>query len=189
MVLGTSIGLLPFLFHLRGPLMPGLGEYARRWRHNESLFWPIEAGARAAVGEEPRELGPTLSRLLSGREDTKVYPDEAAGALARAVAAALWLIVAVVAIRRRLDIRRGGLVLTTAALLLSPVVHPWYATWLLPFLTLVPYAPLLLFAALAPLGDLALGPIWPRLVEYGLPGLLAGFLGLRRVLARPGARG
>jgi len=184
-LLGVCIGLAPFLSHLGGPLMPGLGEYSRRWRHNESLFAPISAAARAVVGDEARQLPLVVARLVTGREETEVQPDEVAGALARATAAVLWLVLAALVVTRRLDVHRGALVLTSAGLLLSPVVHPWYVAWLLPLLALAPSTPLLLFTALAPLGYLALGSTWPRVVEYGLPALVAAVLVLPR---RPGSR-
>jgi len=178
-LVGLCIGLLPFLLHFGGPLMQGMGQYSRRWRFNESLFAPTHAAARIVVGEEPRGIPPRLGRLLTGRDDGWVYADEAAGALARGAVGVAWLGLAAWVLRRRLDVHRGGLVLLSAALFLSPVVHPWYVTWLLPLLAVVPYPPLLLFAALAPLAYLVPGAPWARFVEYGLPVLAAALLWAR----------
>jgi alpha-1,6-mannosyltransferase len=168
---GLCVGLAPFLWHAGGPLMPGLGEYARRWRHNASLFVPLEAAAGALAGDQPRVLSPRAARVLSGRDRDRVYPDEVAAAWARGVAAALWLGLAAVVVVRRLDVFRGGLVLLAGAFLLSPVVHPWYVTWLLPLLCIAPFSPLLLFVALVPLGYTA--PTGLRVLEYGIPALAA----------------
>jgi hypothetical protein len=73
--------------------------------------------------------------------------------------------------------------LFAAALALSPVVHPWYALWLLPFLCVYPWKAGIVFTGLAALSylvwprhDGGLGwtlPAWVRIIEYGVPaGLL-----------------
>jgi len=172
-LVGVCIGLAPFALHLGGPIMPSLDDYARRWRHNDSAFALLHGAARVAVGDGRREWPQPLARWATGRPSRDVYADEAAGALARVAAVAIWLALAALAVARRADPFGGGLLLTTAALLLAPVVHPWYLTWLLPLLVVVRYPPLLLLAALAPLGYLASAAVWPRLVEYGVPALAA----------------
>jgi hypothetical protein len=170
---GLLFGFLPLLRHAGGPVMPSLGEYARRWRHNEALYAPLHAATGELVGTRTRAWPQPLARWATGRESTEVYPDEAAGGIARLAAAVLFAAVVVAAVAVRAGPHAGGLAVTAAALLLSPVVHPWYVTWLLPFLALVRFGPLLVWVALAPLGYLASAAAWPRLVEYGVPALAA----------------
>jgi hypothetical protein len=85
-----------------------------------------------------------------------------------------------------------GLVLTTAWLLLSPSVLPWYALWLLPWLVLreAPWA--LAFTLTCGLAYLVYPPWllggawqvapWVRACEYG-PALLLGLRALLRARA------
>jgi hypothetical protein len=51
----------------------------------------------------------------------------------------------------RLPPAQGILATAAAILFLASNCHPWYLTWLLPFLAIQPFAPLLLWTALAPL--------------------------------------
>jgi len=52
----------------------------------------------------------------------------------------------------RWPIERACLASIVVMLVVSANVHPWYLTWLFPMLALVPWPPLLLWAALMPLG-------------------------------------
>jgi hypothetical protein len=170
---GLLLGLVPLLWHAGGPLMPSLGEYARRWRHNDAVFAGLHRAARSLAGTETKAWPQPLARWTTGRDSAEVYPDEAAGGIARVASAVLFAAALVAAVAVRAGPHAGGLAVTAAALLLSPVVHPWYVTWLLPFLALVRFGPLLAWVALAPLGYLASAAAWPRLVEYGVPALAA----------------
>jgi hypothetical protein len=116
MVLLLLLGL-PYLFGGA----TSLSAYANRWRANDGAFsLLLLASERVLGGDWARIAGTTLTRH----------------ALARAAAAALWLSFLVWLLRRPIpqsDVPRvaGGLLL--ALLLLSPVLHPWYALWVIPF--------------------------------------------------------
>ena len=86
----------------------GLGQFATRWRDNDSVFALIHALSGALFGESLADL---VARL--------------------GVAAAL-LVLCFLIIHRRLPPLQGTRVLVWAVLLLSPQVHPWYLAWLLP---------------------------------------------------------
>jgi hypothetical protein len=116
------------------------------------------------------------------------------GALA---AAALALILVALALAwRRVEPARAGLVVVGSALLLAPCVLPWYALWLLPFLTLCEAPAALLFTGTVGLAYLVYpewrsGGAWQvgwdvRALEY-LPCLGVALVGLARRVS-PGAR-
>ena len=86
----------------------GAGQFASRWRGNESAF---------AVLDE-------LSRQLFGQDSGDL--------VARAVAVAALLGLCALAVHRRVPAMRATRALVWALLLLSPQVHPWYLAWLLP---------------------------------------------------------
>jgi hypothetical protein len=132
-VLGAALMLVP-LFGWRVPADPvsGTGQFAVRWRGNESLFAAVDyLSCRVLDGE----LAHLVARML--------------------VAVALILLCIFVA-GRRLPPLQSARVLVWSVLLLSPQVHPWYLAWLLPLevaagasaglawsaLVLVAYAPL-----------------------------------------------
>jgi hypothetical protein len=57
----------------------------------------------------------------------------------------------VAAARRRWPLERAALLTVAATLFLSANCHPWYLTWFLPLLAILPVPALLLWTALAPL--------------------------------------
>jgi hypothetical protein len=128
----------------------GLGAYASRWRHNDSLFAALDT----------------------------LFGEDTARPAAAALFAALWLALLVRHARAPAawPLARAGLWLMGAYLLLAPTVHPWYVLWLLPFLCFHPVAPWLLFTGTVALTYLALPewrtwavwapPPWVPLVEY-----------------------
>jgi hypothetical protein len=141
----------------------GLLAYWQSWRNNALFFEWIERWSGQAM----------LAR--------------AAAFLAIAVAT-LW------ALARSLDPARAARGVFRTAVLFSPVIHPWYLGWPLLFEPLAPSAPWLLLSATACLNygllsapvDRAgyhLPPAW-RLVEFGLPALLAAALWSGRRLRR-----
>jgi hypothetical protein len=108
---------------------------------------------------------------------------------ARAVTLALVMLVVAVAWWRRrppASATRGGL---WAALVTSPVVHPWYAGWVLMFEPLRVSAPWIVFSLLLALnygfgrtpaeGRSFHPPLAWRWIEYGVPLVLAMFLAWR----------
>ncbi len=192
-------------------VLGSLGEYGRRWRGNDGAFGLIHAAARGAVwiagkrsAEDATYLGP-IAHLVTGRDRTVAYPDELAGGLARLVVLCLFC-AALLCVHRRAVAERASeaeraLRITGAGvlafLLLTPVLHPWYALWALPVLALdgrstrITWASAWLLAT-APLGYVPLPeylvtglwhePLWPRLIAHA-PALAIVVLGAPAVLA------
>jgi len=151
-------GLAWFLW-LTGHADSGLSAFARHWRDNDSLFTPLAA----VLGE---------------------------GA-ARIAAAVLLLVIIGWALVRRLSTTQGTRLALQSLLLLGPVLRPWYLGLVLVWQPLQPTAErwgwwLLSATALLGYGVLeapAEGgafhlPLGWRVVEYGLPLLLAAVLAL-----------
>ncbi len=119
----------------------GLAAYAARWRAGDGAFALLVAAAETGLGGPWRwipELGLTVS----------------SGALARGLAAALFLLAYACLVRRARteDFGDRAALLLLLLLLLAPTFHPWYALWLLPFAALGhAQAPILWLLATAPL--------------------------------------
>lgn len=137
----------------------GLVVYWGRWRNNELLFdW-----AERALGGFGRARALTLA-LVSG--------------------------VALFALWRHWRPERAARGVLSAAIVTSPVVHPWYAGWVLLFQPMSVSWGWLLFSLLLVLnygtgitpgeGRAYHPPLGVRIVEYGLPALLAAALAWRR---------
>lgn len=107
--LGSAVLLLPLVIS-RAPSDPvsGTGQFATRWRGNESLF----------------ALADWLSRL--------VFPESTAELAARGVVTLALFSLCALVVKRGLPALAAARVLVWAVLLLSPQVHPWYLAWLLP---------------------------------------------------------
>ncbi|MFQ5876629.1 MAG: hypothetical protein ACE5JH_02890 [Acidobacteriota bacterium] len=157
-------------------LLSGPSEYARRWIANESIFGLVRA-ALEAIDPTPALKGVVsflASRVPSGGLLEALYPYTYPDPLARAISAAAIAGVAVWIVRRDLHPLRGAYLLTGAILLLSPVLHPWYLLWLLPWLALFPSRPWILLSGLAALAYANLGAPgraaepcpWVRWIEY-----------------------
>ncbi|MGD8317014.1 MAG: glycosyltransferase 87 family protein [Myxococcales bacterium] len=86
----------------------GPGQFASRWRGNESVF----AGVRWLADQ--------------------LVPEDWAALVARAAVLAALATLWWVLLRRRSPPVKSGRVLIWAVLLLSPQVHPWYLGWLIP---------------------------------------------------------
>lgn len=129
----------------------GLEAFASRWRHNDALFGPI-----ATV------LGDARARF--------------------AVAVAIATLV-IVSWRRGIETVSATRLVLRAGLLLGPVVHPWYLGWVLALEPLAPSWPWLLLSCTVGMSYGLGGPPVDgaahhpsglvRLVEYGVPALLA----------------
>jgi hypothetical protein len=106
-------------------------------------------------------------------------------------AGALW--VARCAVRRRdQPLVEGAVPLIGGVLLLGPNIFPWYAVWLVPFLSLTPSAPWIAFTGTVAfayaffLGDPWTIPWWARAIEFSPLALgAAWWLGRRPWLALP----
>jgi hypothetical protein len=135
LVLGMMTLCLPFLL-LRGGIKgwgTGLGQYAQRWE-SPNMFYRLVEGA----------LTP-LDALLPGT------PSELVG---RTLVALTLLALAISTWRMRLEPLETCAMLLAAFLLLTPTLHPWYLTWIVPFLPFLPAGrarPWLLLIVCAPL--------------------------------------
>lgn len=136
----------------------GLSNYARRWRGNDALFTPIEAGAERMVlalfepVDDDDVLAPTLRPYFDGRDDggplqlrasldrpKKSRGDPGrfpvhvlAGPLARLLGALVLGGFLLLLMWRRVEPVMALRLIVFAVLALSPQVHPWYLLWLLP---------------------------------------------------------
>jgi len=156
--LAATLLLLPMVCS-RTPVDPvsGPGQFATRWRGNESVFGVLD----------------WLSR--------QVLEQDSAALLARSLAALVLLGLCVLVAWRRVAPLAAIRALLWALLLLSPQVHPWYLAWLLPIelaasgsaglvwsaAVLCAYVPLDRWVAEG-VWDM---PPWVRIVEYSLVGL------------------
>ncbi|MGB5349594.1 MAG: hypothetical protein WBN10_08340 [Polyangiales bacterium] len=112
-LLGTafaSLLLLVPLFVERAPADPvsGAGQFASRWRGNESLFALADWASRQAFGDTSADLA------------------------ARSMTGLVFLVLCAFVVHRRVPSLAAARVLIWSVLLLSPQVHPWYLAWLLP---------------------------------------------------------
>jgi hypothetical protein len=112
-LLGTGLVsalLLVPLVVSRGPVDPasGPGQFASRWRGNESLF--------------------ALVDWLS----VQISPDGSADLVARSIVVLALLLLCALVVYRQVPPLSAARVLVWGVLFLSPQVHPWYLAWLLP---------------------------------------------------------
>jgi hypothetical protein len=107
--LGSALLLFP-LFWWRTPADPvsGAGQFATRWRGNESLFAVVDAVTR------------------------RLFDPGSADLVARLLVVALLIALCALIIYRRVPAQSATRALVWGVLLLSPQVHPWYLGWLLP---------------------------------------------------------
>jgi alpha-1,6-mannosyltransferase len=107
--LACGLLLLPLVWW-RSPsdAASGPGQFATRWRGNESFF---------ALGQW------VADQLVS---------EDWVGLVARGAVVAALLVLWLVILRRPSSPLEAGRLLIWAVLLLSPQVHPWYLAWLLP---------------------------------------------------------
>jgi hypothetical protein len=141
------LGFAPFLAPfsgLRGAergVLHGIAEYALRW-DGLNVVYRFLAGAWAAA-------------LAS------VGAEASARSLARATLAALWFAWAWRTWRRERDPARAALDLFGAWIVVTPILHPWYALWCVPWLALRSSSA---FAYLVVASPLAFAPVvgWQR---------------------------
>jgi len=91
----------------------GLGQFAIRWRGNESAFAVVDQLSR---------------QLFTPAAANEATPDLAA----RSIVVIIFLGLCAWVAYRRLPPMQGARALVWALLILSPQVHPWYLGWLLP---------------------------------------------------------
>ncbi|MCK6572038.1 glycosyltransferase 87 family protein [Myxococcota bacterium] len=139
-----GLSWLPFLGTTPGA---ALSTYGHRWRGNDGLFaafvgafevvWPPD-GPPPAMPAWVTQLGRLLVGPDSAGGASSLWPPELAFAAAKVVSAALLGTVALTTWRRTRAGDWPALLgpFTAALLLVSPVVHPWYLLWWLPFAVL-----------------------------------------------------
>jgi hypothetical protein len=161
-----SVALGCYVWASRG-VDSGLRAFSSRWRHDDALFGPLVSS-----------LGGPLTRGV---------------VVLVLVALVGWLVLRRVAPAQamRLGLRTG--------LLLGPVVHPWYLGWVIALEPLAPSAAWLALSCTVTLGYGVFAPpleggsyhpgVWVRVVEFGVPALVAvGVLLGRRIRGRSDAR-
>jgi len=174
----------------RGGTSPaaGLPNFATRWSGN-SVVYPAVESAVDALGIAPRAKA-AYARWKSTRPERPwmkwpwgwFYPE----LVARVVLALLLATgLVVIAIRVPGPAEAAGASLALF-LLLSPVLHPWYVLWVLPFAALRRSAAFLYLAAAVPLGYALLYPVAPftpglvLALEFAPTGALLGLAAGRR---------
>jgi len=109
------LSYIPFAFLQGGARGFGLGlhEYGERWEGASLVYRFVEPFVRDHFGQGA--------------------PPEASRHLARVLIGLAWLALAGLAVWRRPDAWSGAGAILGAWLVLSPVLHPWYVLWILPF--------------------------------------------------------
>ena len=173
----------------------GLPNFATRWSGNSVLYPAVERSVeRLALAPRAKAA---YARWKATRPERpwmqKVWPWFYPEFLARVIlAAALAAALVAAAVRIGDPVRAAGV---SIALLLvaSPVLHPWYVLWALPFAALRRDAAFLYLASTVPFGYALLHPVAPfsppvvLAIEYAPFGalLVASRLGVARGVAVP----
>jgi hypothetical protein len=187
------LSALPYL-HAGSAAFNSLGSYLSEWSFNGSIAPLAIGGITKAVDlatqTETFQIQ-WLSSVFEHLDYTVVFNGQAraeswwtANELARLIYRALaGLLLMCAAWRaRRMVLREQALVVVFSCwLLLSPVVHPWYLLWLLPFAfgdsawhaAIRAWSVTVLLAYLAPAWQHDSGqwhlPVWIPVIEYGIP--------------------
>ncbi|HKR65393.1 MAG TPA: glycosyltransferase 87 family protein [Thermoanaerobaculia bacterium] len=151
---------VPFLFFVRGPIMPGFHDYATRWIFNSPLYSLTRAIVERVPTKEIWTNHPLRFAAISDVVYRHVYPDF----ITR-------VILAIIAMGAILLARR--VTSAVAALLLcSPAIHPWYWLTLVPCAFIEKRSAMLFLALCAPFSYLLYTSAPPLLVHalcYGIP--------------------
>jgi hypothetical protein len=118
LALGFAVALVvPVLAFVRGPIMPGLHEYATRWIFNSPAYDTVFATISRLPLKELWTASSLRTPALSDVVYRHLYPDF----VTRVVLGALAMLAVLLA---RRSVTRG----LALFLLLTPTIHPWY--WL-----------------------------------------------------------
>ena len=122
----------------------GLRSFAHRWEGNASLFalvrWPLDL---VLADEGAMELSPWLVRVIrsvvggEGQALNVVQADEVAFGITKILMLAIFLTSAVLVLRKAKDIVEAFAPCMLILCLVSPILHPWYLIWVLPFAVIV----------------------------------------------------
>ena len=120
----------------------GLSAYAQRWRANDGIFavvhnifeiiWPSDGGAIPMPSFIAHFVDTVVGQSPGGPIGT-VWSNELVLSLTKVVCGAAVIGTIVWSINYRLPVIESWLCMMTVLLLCSPVVHPWYILWVLPF--------------------------------------------------------
>ncbi len=204
LVLGAGIALAataaPYqsalVFDQPGSFGKGLSTYVRKWRANDGLFGLMAEAERQILSHAPMsDQGPDRPHW---RFDALTRPFEALGvtqthegrivasttftraeielSLVKALVAASLALLLIFCLHQRHEPAAAALILLAALLLLSPTVHPWYVTWIVPLAALYRARSLLLWSGLVTLAYASAfllattgvwsEPVWIRVAEY-----------------------
>lgn len=164
-ILATAVFASTYAPFLRdGAPLAGLLRYANEWSFN-APFFPALRALFEVIRDHVHDSGWTALPFVGpiARAIVEGSPDRAA----RMILAAGFALAAIAIALSRLSRERAAAWTLATLLLASPTVQPWYLTWLLPFVAFEPRpsrSPLLLWAALAPLGYHLL----PYFAEHGV---------------------
>jgi hypothetical protein len=123
-------------------LLDGLRSYGHRWRANDGAFALILTGFGQIwpPSATPLVLDPEWVRLVRalvgpspGALPHQIWPDELAFAATKLVIGALFGLILLHRLWRARSLEGFFGPVVVALMLLSPVVHPWYLLWGLPF--------------------------------------------------------
>jgi len=198
----AAAAFLPFFCSSGFGALSSPDAMARRWEGNGSAFPIFKAAAGAAIvgctrADDPADIVhiPPLdvpARALQGtffslhkdgdhdpRRPGSFTVEDLSLGLAKIVAGLLLLAVLVFAWRRALPPSLAALWAFGALTLLTPILHPWYALWVISLASLRGAWPWLFLSFTLPLSYLPLdgwwaagvweSPTWIPLVEYGVP--------------------
>ncbi|MBE7461866.1 MAG: hypothetical protein HS116_00095 [Planctomycetes bacterium] len=144
-------GYLPFLLNGGSKVFHGLGAFASEWRQNGSLYPLVEGfvdsgfGFKGSwtLGETTRPVADWIARFITGGL-----------VAAAALGAGFWpegrARLASNDVSRRQNLLARWLFVVAVLFFCAPAANPWYVTWLLPFLCIVPVRGLLLLTATVP---------------------------------------
>jgi len=151
-------------------LFTGLAVYSDKWAFNNSIFGGINSGFHAIIKWDSfqRFVGRSVF-APSSMLQWLISDDEASLKLAKGAVAVSFLTVFLYYLQRlRRDFEaqgnqwffKLGLIFFGLFIILNPTVHPWYLTWIVPFLVVYPDRAWLLFTGLAGLSYWVLSDYW-----------------------------
>jgi hypothetical protein len=158
LVLGLcALSFVPFLLMGGGGFFSGLGEYGLRWESGSLVQRHLEPVVELLFERDGSWLD---SRLVT-----------------RGLLGCAWLVAGAWAWRRGFDSVRATGFLLGAFLILSPTLHPWYVTWIVPFIALCPRLSWVWLVCAMPTAYLSLAA-WKTAGVWQVSPLSAALIGL-----------
>ena len=151
-------------------LFTGLAVYSDKWAFNNSAFGLINSGFRAVLDADwLHRLGKQPDSPFGSMLRWMISDNEASLKLSKGVVVTSFLTAFLYYLMRlRRDFMaqgqqwffRLGLILFGLFVILNPTVHPWYLTWIVPFLVVHPNRAWLLLTGLVGLSYWVLNEYW-----------------------------